>query len=228
MKSLKYYKEAFRVKFREYMNPIIGPFRRRLLKCKKFTIISNNCWGGHVYRYFNMKYLSPTIGLYFYAPDYIKFCQNLKQYINTELKFIPYTDSKYCDDLVSHGNTNCPIGKLDDIEIIFLHYSSSEEALRKWNRRKQRIIWDNLFFKMTEQNFCSRQDLKDFESLPYRDKFVFTTRDYGLSSQVIFEDYYNQECVKNDTVNFRKYINLIRFFNHRQYRKRQVHWNEVI
>lgn len=46
MKSLKYYKEAFRVKFREYMNPIIGPFRRRLLKCKKFTIISNNCWGG--------------------------------------------------------------------------------------------------------------------------------------------------------------------------------------
>ncbi|WP_113846262.1 DUF1919 domain-containing protein [Enterococcus durans] len=26
------------------------------------AIISNNCWGGHVYRYFGMKYLSPAIG----------------------------------------------------------------------------------------------------------------------------------------------------------------------
>lgn len=210
------------------MNPYIGPIRRRLLKCEKFTIISNNCWGGHVYRYFNMEYLSPTIGLYFYAHDYIKFCQNLKHYINSELKFITYTESKYCDDLVAHGNTTCPIGKLDDIEIVFLHYSNAEEALKKWNRRKERIIWNNLYFKMTEQNLCSPQDLKDFDSLPSSDKFVFTTRDYGLSSQVIFEDYYNQECVRNDTVYFRKYINLIRFFNHRRFKKRQVHQNEII
>lgn len=71
-----------------------------------------------------MEYLSPTIGLYFYTPDYLKFCQNLRHYIESDLSFISYTESKYKEDLVSHGNTHCPIGRIDDIEIIFLHYKS--------------------------------------------------------------------------------------------------------
>ena len=34
---------------------------------KKFTIISNNCWGGWVYREFAVPYQTPTIGLFFLA-----------------------------------------------------------------------------------------------------------------------------------------------------------------
>lgn len=128
--------------------------------------------------------------------------------------------------MVLHGNTHCPIGRIDDIEIIFLHYKSEEEALKKWNRRKERICWDNLFFKMTEQNFCTVNDLKNFDNLPSKNKIVFTTRNYGLPSQIIFEDYYNQDFVRNDTVNFRKFIRLIRFFNHKpKFKKRQSHNN---
>ena len=40
---------------------------------------------------------------------------------------------------------HCPIGILDDIEVIFLHYKSEDEAYQKWNRRKERIVWDNIF-----------------------------------------------------------------------------------
>lgn len=63
-------KNTVRVKVREETNPMLGKFRRKKLKDPNVTIISNNCWGGHVYRYFGLPYMSPTIGLYFYWKHY--------------------------------------------------------------------------------------------------------------------------------------------------------------
>ena len=177
--------------------------------------------GGHVYRYYNLEYMSPTIGLYIYTPDYIRFLQNFKWYIQQPIKFIDYTSSKYRDDLILHGNTNCPIGVLHDIEIIFLHYKSEQEALSKWERRKQRINWNNLYIKMTQQNLCTEEHLVEFDELDYEHKFVFTANDYGLKSQVIFTDYLGGESVLNDTVNFRKFVNLTKFFNGKFFKKKQ-------
>lgn len=177
--------ETIRVKIREELNPIMGKLRRkRLINCN-FTIISNNCWAGHVYRYFGLPYSSPTIGLYFYAEDYVKLCENLLYYMSQELKFISVEKSKYKDDLKKFQH-HCPIGVLDDIEVIFLHYKSEDEAYEKWNRRKQRIVWDNIFYKMSEQNLCREIDLKRFDRLETDKKFVFVSRDYGLSSQILW------------------------------------------
>ena len=55
---------------------------------------------------------------------------------------------------------------------MFLHYKSKEEAAEKWNRRKERIQWDNLFFKMSEQNLCNPEILKKFDSLPAEKKIA--------------------------------------------------------
>lgn len=60
-------------KLREYTNPWFASVRRMKLNRADFTVISNNCWAGSVYRYFGLPYLSPTAGLYFFASDYIKF-----------------------------------------------------------------------------------------------------------------------------------------------------------
>ena len=62
-------------------NRIIGNSRRGMLNNTDFSIISNNCWGGHVYRRYNIPYLSPTVGLYFYAEEYITFLQNIDKYL---------------------------------------------------------------------------------------------------------------------------------------------------
>lgn len=177
--------------------------------------------GGHVYRYFDLEYMSPTIGLYFYTPDYIKFLNDLKWYLDQPLQFIDIESSRYKEDLIAHGNTHCPIGLLHDIEIVFLHYKSRSEALEKWNRRKARINWDNIYVKMTQQNLCTEVHLKEFDNLPYVNKFVFTVNDYRLKSHVIFCNYMGADCVRNDTVNFRKFINLTRLFNNRPFRMRQ-------
>ena len=216
--------DKFRVKGREkILNPILGKRRCKSLKKQQFTIISNNCWGGHVYRFFGLTYDSPTIGLYMFSEDYVKFVYNLKEYLDMPLKFITYKESRYRDILEARGghDSSCPIGVLNDIEIIFLHYHSPEEALEKWTRRKNRIHWDNMVFKMSEQNLCKPEHLKKFDSLQVKKKLVFTTKDYGLESQVIFGDFFGKDEVSNDTLHFRKYVDLIKLINGESFKKRQ-------
>lgn len=222
MNTLRYYADSARVKIREILNPYLGSFRlKRGGVNPSFTIISNNCWAGHVYRYFNVPYNSPTIGLFFYSKDYVKFVKNLKYYLSLELEFIPLEESKWEDDLRLHNNTYFPIGKLGDIEIMFLHYKTQEEAKAKWQRRAKRVNWNNLFFKMSEQNLCDYECLKEFDSLPTSRKFCFTTKDYGLESQVIFKEYLGQASVRLDTTLFRKYINLSAFLTDKPFKLRQ-------
>ena len=63
-------------------NIFLSTKRRNKLNNTDFSIISNNCWGGSVYRRYGLQYKSPTIGLYFFAEEYIKFLMNLEISIN--------------------------------------------------------------------------------------------------------------------------------------------------
>lgn len=198
----------FKIKVREKMNPYLGPIRRKFCGVNSFTIVSNNCWGGHVYRYFNMPYSSPTVGLYIFSEDYVRFVYDFKKYMMMDLDFISYKESKYKDEIINNKHTHVPIGKLGDVEIVFLHYKTKEEALEKWNRRKSRICWDNLIFKMSEQNLCTLELLKAFDSLPQKNKIIFVHKDYGLLNQIVWKEYKDIGCVPDDTSEFRKYVNL--------------------
>lgn len=131
----------------------------------------------------------------------MKFITNLRYYIEIDIEFIDVKKLKYFHVL---NNTSVFIDKLDDIEIIFLHYHSQEYAYTKWNRRKDRIHWNNLYFKMSEMNLCTSELFRQFDSLEYSHKFVFVTKDSGLKSQIIFKDCVDMDSILNDTINFRK------------------------
>ena len=107
------------------------------LKNKNFTIISNNCWGGFVYQKFGLEYMTPFIGLFIFAPDYIKLLNDFENLIFSKVSFIEPKSSRYIQEiLVDDKLPKYPIGILNnDIEIHFLHYKSEKEALEKWNRR---------------------------------------------------------------------------------------------
>jgi uncharacterized protein (DUF1919 family) len=172
--------EGLRLKIR---NNIIIPLtcrqRGEKLACKDFTIISNNCWGGTIYEAFNLKKMSPTVGLFFMAEDYIKFLSNLEEYLSIRLEFIKPEESKWREDKGLTADKrfgHYPIAKLKDIEIFFLHYKSEEEAREKWERRKKRINWDKLLVKFNDQNGCSIQNVKDFMDLPFKHKLFFTCK----------------------------------------------------
>lgn len=214
MNIIEKFNDIFRVKVRDtIINPIMGERRKRKLKNEDFTIISNNCWAGHVYRYFNLPYNTPTVGLYFYPDEYIRFLSNLKKYMAIELTFVPFEESKYYVQMMAKNEIRHPVGRLDDVEIEFLHYKTEREAYDKWYRRCARINWDHLFVKFSEQNLCDQLSLMQFDTLPYKNKIVFTSKDYGLNSQIIFKEFYGYGSVPNDALHFRKYIDLTKWLN---------------
>ena len=106
---------------------------------KNPTIISNNCIAGIIYHNLGLKFFSPTINLYISGWDYILFVENLEDYLKCEL-----IEKK-------NSGKDFPVGillggEIEDIEINFLHYKTFQQAEEAWNKRKQRVNFDNLFF----------------------------------------------------------------------------------
>ena len=94
--------------------------------------------------------------------DFIKMLHNLEYYMNID----PIE--------VFERGIDYPIGQLDDIKVYFMHYDTFDEARDKWNIRKERINYDNLFILFNDKDNCSHDDLLEFDSLPYKNKAVFT------------------------------------------------------
>lgn len=157
--------ERIKHKIMECSNPVLGYRRQRRLTNTDFTIISNNCWAGICYEYYGLPKLSPTVGLYFFADDYIKFMGNLDVYLGKELRFLEINDSKYKHELIRRNQQSVPIGILDDIEIVFLHYKNKKTAKEKWNRRVERVNTDNLIFKFSYMNNCKEEHIHKFENI---------------------------------------------------------------
>lgn len=95
--------EGLRLRVLKKIRLLFAKSRNKKLINKEFTIISNNCWGGMIYESYNLPKMSPTVGLFFMADDFIRFCSDIKRYTSAELTFIPPESSKYADDLKKMG-----------------------------------------------------------------------------------------------------------------------------
>lgn len=80
---------------------------------------------------------------------------------------------------------------------------------------------NNLVVKMSEMNQCSEEHLRAFDALPFERKFIFTTKGYGLKSQVIFKEWAGKDEIKNDTTDFRKYVDLEKWINGDSFKLKQ-------
>lgn len=119
----------------------------RRLRSQPFCLISNNCLGRRLYQVLGRDYNTPFVGLFLMPACFTELVENFEDYMSRDLRFID--TSKYESLNASRENRNCyPIGVLGGAEIHFLHYESEEEALEKWNRRKARIDYQNLYFVM--------------------------------------------------------------------------------
>lgn len=170
--------EGIRLKILEFQRKFLANYRQKKINKKNFTIIFNNCWGGEIYESYNLIKQSPTVGLFFWASDYIKFISNIHHYLNQSLQFIDPKESKNYENVkLTYGYGTYPVARLDDIEIFFMHYSSKKQVLDKWNRRIKRINWDHILYKFNDQNGCTEEDIKDFANLPLKNKICFTVND---------------------------------------------------
>lgn len=167
------------------MRKIIAPLRRIGLK-KKFTLFADNCWGGRLYDKFSLQYLSPTIGLAMDNMDFIKFLENYEYYLNLNLNPI-YNDQKKVNG--EWGFYDCSLG---DIRIKFRHYRNVNDAIDKWNRRKKRIIKENIIVKMTyfsqevDESLLDRFDVLPFKKILFVTNKELITSKYSKNSRIVF------------------------------------------
>lgn len=130
---------------------------------------------------YGLQYTSPTIGLYLYESDYIKFVADLEKYLSHELIFIQPKESRFYAKLCQEFGTEnlfFPIGQISDVEIMFLHYNSIDEAKKKWERRKKRINYSDILFKLSDRTDCNEDIIRAFCALPYKNKICFTKKEY--------------------------------------------------
>lgn len=130
-----------------------------------FSVISSNCNGAILLNEMGMKFLSPTVNLYFEAEHFIKLLENPHHYFEYEPQEV---------DL----GFLYPTAIIDDIVIHFVHYHSFLEAKVKWNERTQRINWDNLFIIMTDRDDCNERLIRRFNNLNFKNKVIFTAKAY--------------------------------------------------
>lgn len=143
-------------KFHNYM-------RERLNITEPPSILCSNCIGGIISHNLGLKFMSPTVNLTINNRDFIKLVTNLDYYLNCEMISNPQRAIE----------TDCPVGMLDDVEIVFTHYKTFEEARDKWNERKQRINYDNLYIMMT-LGLKERERFDIIKNINCKGKVVFS------------------------------------------------------
>ena len=177
----------------------------------KVSIISSNCFAGRIMQDLKMEYNSPTLGLYFMYPDYIEFLQNLKYYITeAQIEFLEHSKYPIGDIKRAQWRHWYPIGLLGGkVEIHFLHYHSEQEAEEKWYRRCKRVNFDDLLIIGMDQNLCSENDIIAFDTLPFKNKIMFSTHPIHLKSNEFIPQFVKQGYVGDpysDSHIFHKYL----------------------
>lgn len=156
------------------------------VKPNDVTIISQNCIGGVFYHDLGMQFLSPTINLFIREPDFVRFALNLRHYMECTLEM--------------RWEEEYPVGRLDDIEIYFMHYETCKEAKELWNRRKQRINWDKIVVLSTDREGFDETVFRKWKQIPYP-KVLFTAQQqFSKDADSVFFPQYSEQGFVADLI----------------------------
>lgn len=136
----------------------------RSLKNRTPSILSNNCWGGIVSQAFAIPYFSPFVGIDIPPAHFVAMLENPERYLSADVRQVDDPDT-------------CPVGMVHDARLHFRHSASFNEAVTKWNKRRRRIDWDNLFVKLSLRSPDELPLVDRFNALPYENRICFTTFD---------------------------------------------------
>ena len=204
----------------QYLRRIVRLFYRKRLRNTSFSLITNNCIGGVISHDMHLQFRSPTINLFFTNQDFVVFLEHLNHYLSLDL-------------VQAQSDKSYPVGKLTgeygDVYLFFMHYTSFEEAKKKWQERIQRIDFDRLFIIMEAQE-CEYELLQRFDSLPFQNKVVITGSSYsGIQSCFSMEpsfyvhNYHSGKILEYPRMGIKRYLDrfdYVEFFNNGRIRRR--------
>ena len=166
-------------------------FDRARLKNKSFSLISNDCWGAEVYKHYNLPFNTPFIGLMLQAPCFVKLAHNPRHYLGQTLYFQADSRYEHINAIRKTWKHYVPIATLGgDVEIVFLHYHSDDEAREKWTKRVPRINWDNVFFKFDGGKDAATPELvQQFDQISFPHLTLLREPQAGIQSAVVVPHY---------------------------------------
>ena len=156
----------------------------RQLQRSRLSIFVRDCFGGLISNTLGLPFLSPFVNMFIDENEYIRFLQSPRVYMEEKLVFQGTEFEKML-------KFDYPIYALGDISWHMNHYKNFDEAVAKWNERKQRINWYNMFVAMHTED---PKVLEQFDELPYGKKVCFVPFKSDLDSAF----YINREIKKNE------------------------------
>ena len=148
---------------------------RKRLKNKAPTIIASDCVGGIIYHDLGLRFTSPMINLWMKKEDFIVLVRDLEEYLNEEL----------IEELGE--NVDYPVGSLNHnqkkIYVYFMHYDTFEQAREKWEERKKRVDFNNIYI-IQNLVHATDEDVVCFDSLPYKNKMLISSQNSTGSENV--------------------------------------------
>ena len=131
----------------------------RQLQRSRLSIFSRNCFGGLLSNRLGLPFRSPFINITIKDEDFVRFMRCPRVYMEENLIF---SFKEY------HEPSGYDIATPD-----------FDEAVRKWNERKQKINWYNIFVTMMTN---SPEVLEQFDALPHGKKICFVPFKSDLDS----------------------------------------------
>jgi uncharacterized protein (DUF1919 family) len=213
-----------RVEHRALVAGLAGsaPYYRKRLHNRDFSIISNDCWGAEVYQHLDLPYRTPFVGLFLAAPCFLRMLGDLPGHLGGSLEFIEQSGYPYLERARRRSPRPYPVGLLAGaVELHFVHYETEQEARAKWERRVERVDYDNLFVKLSaDKDLCTRDRIEQFDAMPYSRKLCLTARPYaGIDCAVRVPGY-----VSNGATMYRvclPHVNVVRWLNGGQASRRR-------
>lgn len=128
-------------------------------------------FGGVIYHCLGLKFLSPTVNLRVNSTrEFLKFCLNINYYLSQEITEVNDEETPY------------PLGMCGDIKLHFNHYHSFDEAVAKWESRKKRINWDNIYViahdYISDTETITKKEILEFGKVKCKNLILFTRKPY--------------------------------------------------
>lgn len=115
------------------------PFRSIEGSSNGISILCNNCWGGFCANSLGIEFCSPTKNLWIPETSFIVFLRHLRYYLSLDPVMGEWIETVGRDDL-----TRYPKLMVGDIPIYCNHDKDPDEAIAKWQTRKQKVNFKNL------------------------------------------------------------------------------------
>ena len=201
----------FKKTIQQALKQVAAKIDRKLFGRQEFVIISNNCWGAEIYKRLKKPYNTPFVGLFLYGPDYLKLVERFDHYMAQPLTFA--SQSVWSSEPVKY-----PIGKLDDIEVHFLHYRSADEAAEKWNRRlsrmKQVTDKNKYYFKICDRDLTTPALIERFHKAPLTNKISFGIAPVSSKNHIIVTEGRDKTSVPDGVILYQlgfKYVDVFKW-----------------